>query len=87
MGVVEPLDIVEDGRSGLSPRPEDVPIEQLAFERGEEGLGHGIVEAVAAAAEGRHHACLLAAIPEGEARILTAMIGVMDDAGGRATIR
>jgi hypothetical protein len=36
--IVETLDELEDGNARLSPRPEAMPIEQLAFECGEEAL-------------------------------------------------
>ena len=46
-GVVEALDEVEHGEFGFGAVDEARPIEQLAFERGEEALAHRVVVAVA----------------------------------------
>src|ERR1700754_403323 len=49
-GVVEPFDEVEAGRLGLGAGDEVVPVEQLGLQRGEEALGHSVIEAVRGAA-------------------------------------
>lgn len=38
MGIVEALDVFEDGHFCRGPRPEDHPLQVLAFEAGESGL-------------------------------------------------
>jgi hypothetical protein len=43
--VVEAFQVVEDGQAGLGAGPEPVPMEQLAFQGGEEALGEGVVTA------------------------------------------
>ncbi len=50
MGVVEPLDVVEEGEARGSACREALAGQQFAFERGEEALRQGIVEAIAATA-------------------------------------
>src|SRR5437588_11818098 len=47
MGVVEPLDVVEDRRPRLRMTPESLPIQQLTFQRGEARLGDDIVVTIA----------------------------------------
>ena len=45
-GVIPLLDVLEDRLSGLGVSAEAPPAGQLAFERGEKALGHGVVVAV-----------------------------------------
>mgnify|MGYP001795765862 CR=1 FL=1 len=47
MDVVEPLDVVEQGKSGRVARRERVSSEQFAFEGGKETLRHRVVPALA----------------------------------------
>src|SRR5579884_1131167 len=86
MGVVEALDVVEDGRSRLGACPEDVPLEQLTLQGGEPRFGDGVVKAIAATAERRHNACLLTPRPKGNARILAAVVRMVNHAGGGTPI-
>src|SRR5262249_36340156 len=67
-------------RRGLVP--EALPIEQLAFQRGEEALAHGVVVGVADRAHRGPHACGPAALPELDRGVLRALIGVMDNTVG-----
>jgi len=54
MGVVPPLDELEDCHACLALGFETATVEQFTFERGEETLAHGVIEAIANRAhEGR----------------------------------
>src|SRR5262249_46876352 len=53
-------------------------VEQLALERREEALAHRVVVRVPDRAHGWPHAHVAAALPEGDRRVLTALIGMMD---------
>ena len=55
------------------------PVGQLAFQGGEEALGHGVVVAVPDRAHRRRHAPLPAALAEGQRGGLAALVGVVDD--------
>ena len=46
VGVVEAFQVVEDGYPGFGPGAEAVAVQQLAFQGGEEALGHGVVVGV-----------------------------------------
>ena len=79
MRVVPALHVPEQIDPGSGEVPEAGLVEQLAFEAGEEALGHGVVAAVADGAHRERDAGIAAALPEGQGRVLTALIGVMDD--------
>ena len=68
--VVPALDVSEHGEPRFGLGLEGGPIEQLAFEAGEEALGHGVVVGVADAAHRRPHAHRLAAAAELKRRML-----------------
>ena len=68
--VVEAFDELKDGHPRLAVRSEATPIDQLAFEGGEETLAHRIVVGVADRACRWTNAGLLAAIAEGNRRVL-----------------
>ena len=68
--VVEAFDELEDGHPRLAVRSEAAPIDQLAFEGGEETLAHRIVVRVADRARRRTNAGFLAAIAESDRRVL-----------------
>ncbi len=53
MRVVAALDEIEDRHAGLDLGLEALPVEQLAFEGGEEALTHGVVETIAGRAHRR----------------------------------
>ena len=78
MGVVPPLDKIEDGHPCFGVRGESVLFEQLAFEGGEETLTHSVVVAITDRAHRRTHPSLLAALAEGDRRVLTALVGMVD---------
>ena len=80
MGVVEPLDVIEERESGGAPRREAVTSEQLAFERGEEALSRRIVEAIAATAHRADEPGFAQPPSEGQARVLASLVRVMNDA-------
>lgn len=84
-GIVEALDEGEDIPPGRSWVVEQGALEQLAFQPGEEGLGHGVVVAVADRAHRGQNAGLLASKAEFNGGVLTALVGVVDDAGGPTT--
>lgn len=79
--VVPAFDPGNDRHPGFGVRAEPSAGEQLAFEGGEEALGHGIVVAVADRAHRGADADFLAAAPEADRSLLAALIGVMDHRG------
>src|SRR5450759_341988 len=58
LGVVVALDELEDFHACLRSGVEGLAVEQLALEGGEEGLGHRVIEAIAATAHGLDQARL-----------------------------
>ena len=86
-GIVPALDVVEDGEAGVSVTAERRAVNQLALERGEDALGHGVVVAVTDIAHGHADPEGLAAHPEGQRRVLRPVIAVMDDRHRLATDR
>ena len=68
--IVEALDEVEHGHLRFGLRPEPLPVEELALERGEEALTERVVVGIAYGAHRGPHAHLLAAEAEGDGRIL-----------------
>ncbi len=82
MGIVPALDEVEDRHAGLGLGVKRLLIEQLALERGKEALTHRVVVAVGHGAHGRSNPGLLAAQPEGDRRVLAALVRVMNDVVG-----
>ena len=74
MDVVEPLDVVEQGKSGRVARRERVSSEQFSFEGGKETLRHRIVEAIPPTAHRGRHPCLAQPSPEGEAGVLAPLV-------------
>src|SRR5262245_61000789 len=84
LAVVPDDDVLEDrplrcrsGRPGLA-------MEQFDFERREKALRHRVIEAIADSAGRRQDARRLQPLPEGQGGVLTAAIGVMNEARGRA---
>ncbi len=59
---------------------------RVARPQGAPPLGNGIIEAVADRAHRGDDASRLDVLAEGERRVLTAVIGVMDQAGGRLAV-
>ena len=68
--VVEAFDELKDGHPRLAVRSETAPIDQLAFEGGEETLAHRIVVGVADRACRWTNAGFLAASAESDRRVL-----------------
>ena len=68
--VVEAFDELKDGHPRLAVRSEAAPIDQLAFEGGEETLAHRIVVGVADRACRWTNAGFLAAGAESDRRVL-----------------
>jgi hypothetical protein len=62
--VGEAFEVVEDGHPRLGPGAEAVLVEELAFQGGEEALGHGVIETVTDRAHRRGDAGLTTAPPE-----------------------
>jgi len=64
--IVPALDELEDDLAGLRLGAELPPVEQLAFERGEEALAHRIVVRITDRPHRLTHTGLLASEPEGD---------------------
>src|SRR5207302_1943673 len=79
--IVPAFDEVEDGEARVGLRAEAVAIEQLALERREEALAHGVVVGIAHTAHRRPDAGLATAPTEGERRVLAALMRVMNHLG------
>ena len=80
--VVPTLDVGEEGQARLGLGLPAAPVDELAFEAGEEALGHGVVVGVADRSHGRTNAHLLAPLAEGDAGVLATLVAVVDDALG-----
>src|SRR5271170_1746711 len=80
--IVEAFDELKDGHPRLALRSEATPIDQLAFEGGEETLAHCIVVGVADRACRWTNAGFLAASAESDRRVLRTAIRMMDDVVG-----
>ena len=70
VGIVEALDVFEQGDFGFGPVGKSPSNKPLAFEAGEEALAQGVVVAVAHRAHGRSDASLPASLAEGHGGIL-----------------
>src|SRR3989442_654781 len=79
--IVPTLDEVKDGMSGLGLSRERAAIEQLTFEGREEAFAQRIVVGVAIRAHRGPNARLLASQAERNRGVLTAVVGMVDDAG------
>src|SRR3954451_18379479 len=79
VGVVEPLDVIEQREAGGAPRREAVASQQLAFERGKEALGRRVVEAIATAAHRADESDFAQPSPEGQTGVLASLVRVMND--------
>jgi len=85
-GVVETFDEVEHRQLGHGTIGEPGAVEQLAFERGEEALAHGVVVAIADRSHRRPDACLAAASSELGRGVLASLVGVVNDAMRRPAL-
>src|SRR5260370_10200438 len=78
--VVEDFDVLEERRAGRDVGRERLARQQLALERGEEALGHGVVVPVPDRAHRAADPHRLTALPEQERGVLPAMVRGLDDA-------
>ena len=84
VGVVEALDVLEQGKSGFGLRGKRPSIDQFAFQAGEEALAQGVVVAVADRPHGGSDARLAAPFTEGHRGVLRSLVAVMDHPFGSA---
>ena len=82
--VVPSLDPGKDGQFGLSLGLPGAPGNELAFQRGKETLGHGVVVRIPYRAHGGAHTHFLAAVAKCNAGVLAALVRVMNDVLGLA---
>src|SRR5438445_1797668 len=78
-GIVPPLDVAEDRHPGLGLRCEPAACQQLAFQRSEEALAHGVIVGVTNRSHGWAHTGFPAAAAERQRFILGALVAVVDD--------
>ena len=77
--VVESLDVIEDVAASLSSRTEREVIEPLSFDRMEEALGKGVVQAIAGAAHAAADAVAVEEILVVRATVLRSAVAVMNE--------
>src|SRR5215216_3189480 len=77
--VVEPFDVLKDGRPGVLASRPDGAVNQLGLQRGEEALGSRIVPASARAADAGANAVAGEHADVGGAQILTASVRMVDE--------
>src|SRR2546425_11141737 len=82
--IVPAFDEVEEGEARSDLRAEGFTIEQLAIERREEALAHGVVVGIAHTAHRRPDAGRATATAERERGVLAALIRVMNHLGWSA---
>src|SRR3989442_13335165 len=78
--VVPAFDELEDRHAGLRLRFEPPAREQLALQRREEALAHGVVVGIAHRSDRGPDLRFLAAKAEGDGGVLRAVVGMMHDA-------
>src|SRR5215203_6769468 len=86
LAVVEDLDEIEDRRAQPGSGRPGVAVEQLAFQRGEEALGDGVVQRIPDRSHGSDEAGGVQAAAVGERGVLAAVVGVADQAGWRLSL-
>lgn len=86
LAIVEPLDKRKDLPARLVPRVIHLVMDQFILERAEEALCHRIVIAVALPAHTRDHATTHELPLIGQAAVLRALIGVMNQAWSDASL-
>ena len=69
-GIVEALDVLKQGKSGVGFCGKTPAIKQFAFQAGEEALAQGVVVAVADRTHGRSDASLSASLAKGHGSVL-----------------
>ncbi len=80
MWVVEALDKVEEGATGLSRCWEAVAVQQLTLQRGKEALTQGIVETIPNRSHGRADTSSATTLAKGNRGVLSALVRMMDHA-------
>ena len=86
LSVVEHFDVLEERSAGLELRAEWLTGEQFALQARKEALDHRVVIAITYRAHGAADADGLATLPEAQRGVLTAVVGVMDDALTRSPV-
>src|SRR5579859_4811263 len=84
--VVEDLDVLKERRAGLELRAEWLTSEQFALQGSKEALGPRVVVAITHRAHRAADADGLTALAEEQRGVLTAVIGVVDDALARSPV-
>src|SRR5215469_235637 len=77
-GAVVPADVVNDRPARRGPGGPGLGIDQLAFDRGEETLGQGVVPALAGAPHRQGHLAVAGQLSEAGRGVLAASIAVED---------
>jgi hypothetical protein len=85
--VVPTLEKIEDCHLRLGLSVEAVPIQQLALERREEALAHGVVEAVTHRTHRGPHPRLGAALTKGDRGVLRPLVRVVNHVCGAAAVQ
>ena len=80
MRFIPTLDPLKDRQLRLRLRVEATPIEQFTLQRGKKRFRHRVIVGIADRTDRQHDTHFAAALAEGEARILTTVVGMMDDA-------
>ena len=83
LAIVKDFNELKDGAVRLSPALKRALVNQLILQRAKETLGHRIVIAVPAATHTGHDAMPRQQLTIGGGRILTTLIGMMNQAGRR----
>src|ERR1700748_2677924 len=83
-GVVPAFDVVEDRAAEPGARRPGAGVDELAFDRREEALGHRVVPALTGATDRQHDTVGPGGPPVVGARVLTAPVGVEDRPGWRS---
>ena len=84
VGVVEALDVLEQGKSGFGLCGKRPAICQFAFQAGEEALAQGVVVAVADRPHVGSDTSLFAPLAEGYGGVLRSLVAVVDNPFGSA---
>lgn len=82
--VVPGLDPGEDFKPGLGLGLPGAPGDEFAFETGKEALGHGVIVGITHRAHRRAYPHEATASAEGQARVLAAWVGMVNDVHGFA---
>ena len=86
MRIVPAFNELKDRQACFCLGVEGLTVEQFALESGKEALAQGVIVAIADRAHRRTDAGFPAALAEGQRGVLTALIGVVNDAFGTALL-